>query len=219
MSASIQPFPVFRAFDANGVPLAGGKLYTYNSGTTTPATTYSDAAGTVPNTNPVILDSTGTALIYWGPQLYTVVLTDANGIQQFSVDGYGPGASGSGSTSGIGAATPIASAALVDLGTVTSQFPEITGTVTITSFGSSAVLSAPLYLVKFDSSLTITASGNILTPTGQNIITNAQDHAWLEYLGGGAWRIFNYMYADGSINTLGTITCGTLTVLNTANLP
>lgn len=46
-------------FDDNGVPLAGGKLYTYSAGTTTPAVTYTTRAGTVNNTNPIILDAAG----------------------------------------------------------------------------------------------------------------------------------------------------------------
>lgn len=211
--------PEYKFTDANGVPLAGGLVYTYNSGTTDPAITYADFGGKVANTNPIVLDSTGSALIYWANQFYTLTLTDSNNVQQFSVDGVGPGPTGSSTAGGIGAATQIASNLLVDLGTVSTQFAEITGTNTITNFGSTATLNAPLYLIKFDSPLIVTASGNILTPTGQNITTAQNDHAWLEYLGNGTWRIFDYMSADGSVNTLGTITCGTLTVLTTANLP
>lgn len=46
-------------FDNNGVPLTGGKLYTYAAGTTTPTTTYTSNSGATPNTNPIILDSAG----------------------------------------------------------------------------------------------------------------------------------------------------------------
>jgi hypothetical protein len=46
-------------FNSNGVPLAGGKLYTYAAGTTTPAVTYASSAGISTNTNPIILDSAG----------------------------------------------------------------------------------------------------------------------------------------------------------------
>lgn len=51
--------PRFQAFDNNGDPLPGAKLYFYLAGTTTPAETYSDAAKTQPNPNPVIADSGG----------------------------------------------------------------------------------------------------------------------------------------------------------------
>lgn len=46
-------------FDANGNPLAGGKLYTYAAGTTTPQSTYTSSAGNAFNTNPIILDAAG----------------------------------------------------------------------------------------------------------------------------------------------------------------
>lgn len=46
-------------FDNNGNPLAGGLLYTYLAGTTTPATTYTSSSGTTPNANPIVLDSAG----------------------------------------------------------------------------------------------------------------------------------------------------------------
>ena len=46
-------------FDNNGNPLACGKIYTYAAGTTTPQTTWTTPAGSVANTNPIILDSAG----------------------------------------------------------------------------------------------------------------------------------------------------------------
>lgn len=49
----------YQFFDANGAPLALGNLYYYAAGTTTPLDTYSDSAGTVANTNPIVLDGSG----------------------------------------------------------------------------------------------------------------------------------------------------------------
>jgi hypothetical protein len=46
-------------FDNNGVPLAGGLIYTYQAGTSTPLATYTDNGGTVANANPIVLDSAG----------------------------------------------------------------------------------------------------------------------------------------------------------------
>mgnify|MGYP003343058003 CR=1 FL=1 len=46
-------------FDNNGVPLAGGLLYTYTAGTTTPQTTYTTNAGTIANANPIVLNAFG----------------------------------------------------------------------------------------------------------------------------------------------------------------
>jgi len=47
-----------------GSPLVGGQVYTYFAGTSTNQDSYSDADLTVPNTNPVILDDTGSADIF-----------------------------------------------------------------------------------------------------------------------------------------------------------
>ena len=46
-------------FTDTGTPLAGGLLYTYLAGTTTPATTYTSAVGNVAQSNPIVLDSAG----------------------------------------------------------------------------------------------------------------------------------------------------------------
>jgi polygalacturonase len=46
-------------FTDSGVPLTGGKLYTYSAGTTTPVATYTTSAGNVANTNPIVLDAAG----------------------------------------------------------------------------------------------------------------------------------------------------------------
>jgi len=61
MSVNLSPIGGAAAqfFDNNGNPLAGGKLYTYAAGTTTPLATYTTSAGNVPHTNPIILDSAG----------------------------------------------------------------------------------------------------------------------------------------------------------------
>lgn len=45
-------------FDGN-IPLAGGLIYTYLAGTTTPATTYNSNLGNVAWSNPIVLDSEG----------------------------------------------------------------------------------------------------------------------------------------------------------------
>lgn len=69
-----------------GAPLVGGKLYTYDAGTSTPRLTFSDSLGTVANTNPVILDSRGEAVIFWSGA-YKIVLKDAADNVIWSVDG------------------------------------------------------------------------------------------------------------------------------------
>lgn len=46
-------------FDNNGNPLTGGKIYTYNAGTTTPLATYTTNSDASFHTNPIVLDSAG----------------------------------------------------------------------------------------------------------------------------------------------------------------
>lgn len=60
-AVSLSPFggAGVQFFDNNGVPLSGGKIFTYLAGTTTPAATYTTQAGNVAHTNPIILDAAG----------------------------------------------------------------------------------------------------------------------------------------------------------------
>lgn len=46
-------------FDNNGVPLAGGLIYSYVAGTTTPLATYTTNTGLIAHSNPIVLDSAG----------------------------------------------------------------------------------------------------------------------------------------------------------------
>lgn len=61
MSVSLSPYAGAGAqfFDNNGNPLAGGLVYTYSAGTTTPIATYTSSSGSTANTNPIVLDSAG----------------------------------------------------------------------------------------------------------------------------------------------------------------
>jgi hypothetical protein len=49
----------FQFFNNDGLPLNAGKLYTYQAGSTTPLTTYTDSSGLIANTNPIILGTDG----------------------------------------------------------------------------------------------------------------------------------------------------------------
>lgn len=84
--AVLTPQPKMQFTTAAGVPLSGGKVYTYVAGTTTPQATYTDYTGATPNANPVILDSRGEANIWLGSALYKFKLTDANDVEIWTVD-------------------------------------------------------------------------------------------------------------------------------------
>lgn len=86
-TGTIMPAPVFTGLDANGDPVAGGRLSTYVAGTTTPATTYSDVALTVAHANPVVLDSAGRATVYLTPgSSYKFVLATSAGATVWTAD-------------------------------------------------------------------------------------------------------------------------------------
>jgi hypothetical protein len=68
--------------DGTGTPYAGAKANFYETGTTTPKATYSNAGLSSANTNPVVADSDGRfGLIYLVAGRYKIVLTDANDVQ------------------------------------------------------------------------------------------------------------------------------------------
>lgn len=81
MTAVLMTLPVIKFTDSAGAPLAGGKVYFYAAGTSTPKDTFTTAAGNVANTNPVILDSSGAAIIFLSGS-YKVNVTDSAGSQQ-----------------------------------------------------------------------------------------------------------------------------------------
>ena len=76
--AKILQYSFIQELDDNGDPLAGGKLYTYEAGTSTPKATYTDASEGTQNANPVILDASGRASVWLGDGSYKLVLKDAD---------------------------------------------------------------------------------------------------------------------------------------------
>lgn len=73
----------FQFFSNLGIPLAGGKIYTYQAGSSTPLATYTDAGGVYPNTNPIVLGVDGRPAdeiwLTYGYN-YKFVLKDANDV-------------------------------------------------------------------------------------------------------------------------------------------
>lgn len=70
-------------FDNSGNVLTGGKIYTYEAGTTTPAVTYTTPTGSAFNSNPIIADASGRlSNEIWFPVsgAYKFVLKDTNDV-------------------------------------------------------------------------------------------------------------------------------------------
>lgn len=74
-----------RFLDDQGRPLVGGKVYSYEVGTTTAKPTYNDPNATVPNANPVILDGAGSADVYLVGR-YTIAVHDASDVLIEQID-------------------------------------------------------------------------------------------------------------------------------------
>ena len=94
----IAPVPQLQFFDQNGVPLAFGCVFTYQSQTTNNLQTYTDSTGDTENQNPVILSAGGSANIWLAAgQAYTFRVKSsggthcADGATLYTVNGIGGG--------------------------------------------------------------------------------------------------------------------------------
>jgi microcystin-dependent protein len=73
----------FQFFDNNGLPLNAGLLYTYQAGSATPQTTFTDSSGLIANTNPIVLGTDGrppSTIWLSDGFFYKFVLEDANSV-------------------------------------------------------------------------------------------------------------------------------------------
>lgn len=77
-AATLLPPGEITFLDNNGNPISGGMVYFYIPNTLTPKDTYKDAGATILNTNPIVLDSAGRAIIY-GSGIYRQIVTDSGG--------------------------------------------------------------------------------------------------------------------------------------------
>lgn len=91
MAFTNSPIPVLQFLDGNGVPLSGGLLYSWAAGQigTTALATYSDSIGTL-NSNPVVLDAAGRAVVYLGAVSYGFQLRTALGVLVWTQDHVDP---------------------------------------------------------------------------------------------------------------------------------
>jgi len=84
MSVNLSPVGnAFQFFNNEGLPLNGGKLFTYQAGSTTPFPTYTDVNGLIANTNPIILGTDGrppSTIWLTDGFFYKFVLTDSSDV-------------------------------------------------------------------------------------------------------------------------------------------
>jgi len=122
-------------------------------------------------------------------------------------------------TSPFGPFTAIASASTTDLSSVATVGVSVTGTTTITSFGTGANL---LRIGKFAAALTLTHNAtSLILPGGANITTAAGDRFIALSDGSGNWTVVDYIKANGepiSISaSLATASFGPFTALASAS--
>ena len=181
-------------FQSPEPPTANGQFIIWipSNSNTGPSTLNVNGGGPEP-----ILNPNGTAL--GANQLIAgqfAAVIQLNGIWQL----YG-GASTGVNVGTFGSETPIPSAATTDLGSLPAHNANVTGTTTITSFGTSAQLTAPIYIGRFTGSLTLTNSAALVLPGGNNIQTSNGDAFIAEYLGSGNWKVLFYQYQSATSAT------------------
>lgn len=92
--ASLSITPMQQFLDDNGVPYAGGKLYTFEAGSSSFKASYTDYDSEIEAANPIILDSGGKTEVWLGSGLYKMVLTDSDDNLVWTIDNVGTGSGG-----------------------------------------------------------------------------------------------------------------------------
>jgi hypothetical protein len=142
--AELSPSPKAQFLDANGAPLAGGKVNTYQAGTTTPLATYTDASGATANTNPVILDARGEANIWYTSGVsYKIVLTDATNAVIWTVDNVAmSGSMAAQNANNVNITGGTIGSGVTFNGNITGTAANVTGTVAVANGGTGATTAA-----------------------------------------------------------------------------
>lgn len=88
-TTTLMPLPKQQFLSVLGTPLVGGKVYTYAAGTSNPKATYTDAAGTINQPNPIPLNVRGepASPIYWSGN-YRVEVHDLLDNLVYTVDNF-----------------------------------------------------------------------------------------------------------------------------------
>jgi hypothetical protein len=170
--------------DANGQPYANGRVSFYVPGTTTTKVTWQDPNEATPNTNPVMLNSAGRAII-WGSGEYREVLVDQFGNtiwDQLTSDGasavlsqLGTSAyenlggdvvdNGAGSLAYAGTAS-VAVTTTIQLGSIAAPTITLGGSATVASLGNACVQGEKKQLVAAAAGTVFVASANIIINNG-----------------------------------------------------
>lgn len=212
---------------ATSATLTASRTWTLPLANAVPAGTrliVSDLVGGVSSAFPLVLARSGSDTLN-GATSHSIVTPNAelallsDGISKWAFDIRGVGRGGTGATTpaqalinlgglakagdiltgALDEAAPVtlASAATVDIGAAASNIVDITGTTTITSFGTRQ--AGAVRRVRFlASGLVVTYNAtSLILPGSASITTQAGDTAEFRSLGGGNWMCRQYQRADG----------------------
>jgi hypothetical protein len=182
---SLSPVLQQRFFDTNGLPLAGGKVYTYAAGSAgaTPKTTYRSNSLTDPNANPIILDASGGCDLWLDSGGYLLVVKDAAGSLVDTFDNVGGN-----SLSGTSLLFTALSGLAIDAG-ITSVI-----TVGYRTLGKGA--ATYVYDAAVNGAFVIAHPGwSFLAADGRGFRLSPEQRLWIECFGA---------YGDATNITLGT---------------
>lgn len=104
----------------------------------------------------------------------------------------------------------IASATTTNLGSVSSNIQQVTGTATITSFGSSASTADPIYILRFAAAATVQNNSNIILQANTDFVATAGSFMIVKYEGAGVWR--EILHVKKGVVAAGSYTAANITV-------
>lgn len=170
--ATLLPMPRAVFYDARGNPLSGGLCYSYvPNAFPTPKQTWMDAAETLPNTNPIVLDADGSCLLY-GSGSYTLIVTDALGNQ---IPAYS------------GLTTDTLSGAIAAFSPVVPNIAALRLATTTTLSQSSAYVLG--YYSGHDGGEGMFVVGTTAADNGGTIIVDSSARTWYRETGGGPYSV------------------------------
>ena len=186
-----------QSFTNQGVILAGGKIYTYTAGTTTPVATYADSGGAVTNANPIILDSSGrltTSVWTLSGVSIKVLIRDSNNNLLATVDNISSindvAALSLGSPPAIGNVVPN-TGAFTTLSANTSFSATTTNLTTLNVSSATTLAALSATTIAASGNATITGTASVSSYVGVNITpqSNAKVYVKGATAGNASWQI------------------------------
>lgn len=183
--ASLTPTPKQQIFGSDGLPLVGGKIYTYAAGTTTPLATYTDSGAGTANTNPIILNSLGQANIWLSTASYKFSVYTSADVLLYTVDNISAPLDSAGLALALSSPTPIGNTApnTGAFTTLTATTGNIT-TVNATTVNATGTITAETLTFEGGGSMTRPAEAGIqpITATAAaNALTVTLNPTTLEF--------------------------------------